>query len=300
MSKIAIISDIHSNVHTLELVLKDIERRGVDKIYCLGDLVTKYFYPKEVVDSIKENCEIVIKGNCDDRAATNEKYKFTRDQLGLDRIDYLDNLPTKKQLLINKVIVNLYHSNPHDIDSMFNPLFNDNAHTRYKDSTIETKDYKKMFEDGDEPQTTIVGHTHMNYIGVEENNELNIKNGSTIITPTTNSIINVGSVGEHVTLTKDKNDGYTHLINPYVTYLLLDDHNLEEGLNAEIIKIPYSDELTKIYFDSVKKQISGEFPYSPIYTERIKESLLTHDSEFETKQAIEEVSKEYEKFRKER
>ena len=54
MTKIAIISDIHANIDALNLVLKDIEKRGVDKIICLGDLVTKYFYPAEVVDAINE------------------------------------------------------------------------------------------------------------------------------------------------------------------------------------------------------------------------------------------------------
>lgn len=66
MEKIAIISDIHANIIALEEVLKDIEKRKVNRIFCLGDLVTKGSSPCEVVDKIKEKCEIVVKGNCDD------------------------------------------------------------------------------------------------------------------------------------------------------------------------------------------------------------------------------------------
>ncbi len=35
----AIISDIHSNLGALEAVLEDIDRRGADRIVCLGDII---------------------------------------------------------------------------------------------------------------------------------------------------------------------------------------------------------------------------------------------------------------------
>lgn len=296
MSKIAIISDIHSNKHALDLVLKDVEKRGVDKIYCLGDIVTKYYYPSEVVDRIKDNCDIVIKGNCDDLVVKNQNYKFARDRLGIDRIDYLDNLPVKKQLEINKVLVNLFHSNPKDLDSMFNPVFSDNSHTRYKDMTIPTSEYNKMFED-DKAQTSIVGHTHMDYIGLEENDEFKVKNESTTILPTDKAIINVGSVGENVTLIKE-NEGYNHYINPYVTYLLLDDKNMEAGFNAEIIKVPYSKELINVYMDSMKNQMSGNFPFSPNDTKRIEESLRNNGIDIKYNEDYVNTVREYNNYRK--
>ena len=66
MDKIAIISDIHGNLESLKEVLKDIRERGIEKIYCLGDIIAKGTYQQECVDLIRENCEIVIKGNCDE------------------------------------------------------------------------------------------------------------------------------------------------------------------------------------------------------------------------------------------
>ena len=39
MDKIAIISDIHGNLEALKAVLKDIQERNIDKIFCLGDII---------------------------------------------------------------------------------------------------------------------------------------------------------------------------------------------------------------------------------------------------------------------
>ena len=297
MSKIAIISDIHANKDALELVLKDIEKRQVDKIYCLGDLVSKYFYPAEVVDSIKENCEIVIKGNCDDLVANNENYKFARSKLGLDRIEYLDNLPVKEQLMINKVLLNLYHANPKDLDTMFNPLFNKHEKTRYKDQYIKSQDYDKMFED-DKKQTTIVGHTHMNYMGIEKDNKLVVDNNLNIITPNDRAIINTGSVAEHIDLVENQDGTIDHRIVPYVTYLILDDSNLKEGIKVEMVTIDSKSTLIKVFMDSTSKQISNEFPFSPLYTKRMKDSIDSFDSNVMDTKLVEEKYQEFENFRK--
>ena len=167
MSKIAFISDIHANIEALNLILKDIEKKNVNQIICLGDLVTKYFYPSEVVDAVKENCKIVIKGNCDDLVATDERYVFARSKLGRDRIDYLNNLPLNYKFKIDDKKINLYHSSPKSIDKIFNPLFSGNKYTDYKDKIIE--DYNDMFEDN---LISILGHTHQSYIGAEECNKL--------------------------------------------------------------------------------------------------------------------------------
>jgi hypothetical protein len=35
----AVISDVHSNLEALTVVLTDIEKRGIETIYCLGDVV---------------------------------------------------------------------------------------------------------------------------------------------------------------------------------------------------------------------------------------------------------------------
>lgn len=64
--KIAVISDIHSNIYALEEVLKDIKNRNVDLVVCTGDLVGYGTRPNEVINLIRENKILTIMGNYDD------------------------------------------------------------------------------------------------------------------------------------------------------------------------------------------------------------------------------------------
>ena len=61
----AIISDIHSNLEALTTVLTDIESRGIETVYCLGDIVGYAANPKECLDLVMEKAEFAILGNHD-------------------------------------------------------------------------------------------------------------------------------------------------------------------------------------------------------------------------------------------
>ena len=50
MDKIAIISDVHGNITALNTVLKDIKKRNINKIFCLGDSIIKCVNPDLVID----------------------------------------------------------------------------------------------------------------------------------------------------------------------------------------------------------------------------------------------------------
>lgn len=72
--KIAIISDIHEDVVSLRLAIKQISKLNCDEIVCLGDIVgfQPEFYPYsdtrnayECLSIIKSNCSVVIAGNHD-------------------------------------------------------------------------------------------------------------------------------------------------------------------------------------------------------------------------------------------
>ena len=66
VASVAFISDIHGNRPALEAVLADIRRRGVQDIYCLGDLVGYGPDPNGVIDLIREMGIPAIAGNYDD------------------------------------------------------------------------------------------------------------------------------------------------------------------------------------------------------------------------------------------
>ncbi len=110
----ALISDIHGNLEALEAVLQDIEQRGVDQIFCLGDVIGYGPNPRECIDLVMENCTVTLLGNHDEGALFDpngfnvgaEKAIFwTRDQLESPhdrrnerRIDFLSELPRTHRL----------------------------------------------------------------------------------------------------------------------------------------------------------------------------------------------------------
>ena len=61
----AIISDIHSNIEALQVVLDDLDRRSVKEVYCLGDVIGYGANPKECLDLVMERCEVTLCGNHD-------------------------------------------------------------------------------------------------------------------------------------------------------------------------------------------------------------------------------------------
>jgi predicted phosphodiesterase len=77
MRRIAIISDIHSNMAALDAVLADIAQQNVESIYCLGDVVGYGPQPVEAMKKIIEVCEPgkVLCGN-HDHAVVHEPIGF--------------------------------------------------------------------------------------------------------------------------------------------------------------------------------------------------------------------------------
>ena len=63
--KIALISDVHSNLEALEEVLRDIEKEGVEKIHFLGDAIGYGTDPNKCVKLISKHCDIKLLGNHD-------------------------------------------------------------------------------------------------------------------------------------------------------------------------------------------------------------------------------------------
>ncbi|MEN6384889.1 MAG: metallophosphoesterase family protein [Phycisphaerales bacterium] len=61
----AIISDIHSNIEALTTVLADIEKRGIKKIYCLGDIIGYGPNPKDCLDLVIAKTQACVMGNHD-------------------------------------------------------------------------------------------------------------------------------------------------------------------------------------------------------------------------------------------
>ena len=67
--RIALIGDLHGNLPALEAVARDIQGRGADAVYCLGDMTGKGPSSPETLDWALANCAVVLMGNWDDGIA---------------------------------------------------------------------------------------------------------------------------------------------------------------------------------------------------------------------------------------
>ena len=123
--KIAIISDIHGNYHALDAVISDISKKDINYTICLGDIIGKGVNSRKCIDLVKEKCDIVLKGNVDDRFCMNpedfkqnereyERIKFYRNLLTQEDIKYLNNLPLCTEFYLSGNLVRLFHASPND------------------------------------------------------------------------------------------------------------------------------------------------------------------------------------------
>ncbi len=77
--RIAIISDIHSNIEALTEVLKTIDKQKVDRIVSLGDVVGYGASPNPCCELVREHAEVTLLGNHDAAVAGRMDYSFYYD-----------------------------------------------------------------------------------------------------------------------------------------------------------------------------------------------------------------------------
>ncbi|MCX6132657.1 MAG: metallophosphoesterase family protein [Ignavibacteriales bacterium] len=63
--RIAIISDVHSNLEALTSAFGAMESRRVDEVVCLGDTVGYGANPNECLGLIRSRCSVILQGNHD-------------------------------------------------------------------------------------------------------------------------------------------------------------------------------------------------------------------------------------------
>ena len=63
--RVAVLSDVHSNLPALEAVLAAVDAVGVDEVWCLGDVVGYGAQPDTCAELIRERCEVCLVGNHD-------------------------------------------------------------------------------------------------------------------------------------------------------------------------------------------------------------------------------------------
>jgi len=175
--KIAILSDIHANIFAFRSVLDDIEKHDIRKILISGDLIGYYYWPDEVINicmneslftCIKGNHEVILEKCLDKKTHMNNYskkygsgYKYCKQKLSIDQLDWLFNLPKKLKLNINGEGIFLGHGSLNSADEYI-----------YPDASIE-----EILKNYSTEKYTIFGHTHHSFIH-SHNNKFLINPGS--------------------------------------------------------------------------------------------------------------------------
>ena len=252
--RIEIISDIHGNLEALKSTIKDIKTKHIDKIYCLGDIISKGNHTHECIEIIRKECEIVLRGNCDrhfsgvlDKEKVKERLK-EKAQIEIDRWDnlneilteeekqYLNKLPYSHEFYLSGSLVRMFHASP-ERDNLV-VINQDFLETKYKMFLPSEKTLSQKVAD-----IVVYGHIHHQYMDKMYNKTL----------------LNTGSVGNSFCLIRnDKKDSNVKEIRQ-AHYVILEGKYGEKEYSAstvgiEFVKVPYNVE-KELEDDAYEKDI---------------------------------------------
>ena len=270
--RIAIISDIHGNLEALKTTLKDIKKRNIDKIFCLGDIVEKGCHAEECVKLVRENCDIVVQGNCDvdidESVYTVSKHNISVDLmkkranwlnelLSEESKKYLLSLPFSYEFYMSGSLIRIFHAHPEKKTGVI--INEDSYETKYK-----------MFEPSENTVSqkvadiVIYGHLHAPFMNKMYNKTL----------------INVGSVGNSFNVVRDDKKDSNVLETTASNYLILDGEYGAENYGAdfsfEFVRVPYDIDKE---LEDLDKNLEPE-----AYEKELKEGRYRNMSKIQEKQ----------------
>ncbi len=155
--KIAVISDVHSNLQALEAVLRDIRAADVDYILCAGDIVGYGANPNECCNLVHREARQAVFGNHELAALTGdtiwmnkmaaEAAIWTGGVLNQESKDYLNQLEISARSENSGRTMVMYHGS---VDSAIEYVYEE-------DASLD------LFQRAD-ADILILGHTHIPYV----------------------------------------------------------------------------------------------------------------------------------------
>jgi predicted phosphodiesterase len=204
--RVAVISDIHGNLHALDAVVRAVEQEKPDAVWCLGDLVGYGPRPNDCCAKVAARADICLAGNhdlgvlgelpLDDFSfEAAESARWTQEVLDKDARSYLESLESSTTL--DDPPVGLYHASPRD------PIW---------EYVLDVFSMRASLEDTSTP-LVLVGHSHVPLLGALEDGRLRAEHapdGTEVDLSAGRLLLNPGSVGQ-------PRDG-----DPRAAFLLLD------------------------------------------------------------------------------
>ena len=190
MCRIAVISDIHSNLQALEAVWARIAELSVDQVFCLGDIVGYGARPAECLGKIRSAGVRCVQGNHDALVADgNQNLDFNiyslaavehnRPLLSDDDLQWLGGLPTSLRLDDDALFV---HGAPDDRD-------------RYLIYLDDPQDASARIEEEDGAGVCFFGHTHHPVV-FDGHGFVPVRQKTIVLDEAHRVLVNPGSVGQ--------------------------------------------------------------------------------------------------------
>lgn len=217
MKRIALFGGLYSNYLALEAALRDVHGRGVDAIYCLGDLGAFGPHPDRVFPLLQQANVQCIQGNYDhsignefpdcqcgytdsrDNYFAQISYDYTFQNTSIENRRWLKRLPQQLTVTIGTSTVLLCHGSPRQMNEF---LWESTTSTHFLDSLAE------------QLQVDVLCATHT---GIKWRRKLS--HGGWFV--------NVGVLG------RPENDGHT---NVWYTLLTIDER---QGPQIEFVPVEY-------------------------------------------------------------
>ncbi len=196
--KFAIISDIHSNLESLEKAIEIIESFSIEKIICLGDIIGYGANPNECLEIVKKYCDQIILGNHDEASLSSEHEENHFNSIALTSLNWtIDNLNKQSKNFLKKLPYKVeyndflfVHSSPKEFKKWHYIL-------THHEATVNFKFFHHKI--------CFFGHTHIPYVfiqnptqgffSVEENSkQYDIK--KIFLNKKNKYLINPGSIGQ--------------------------------------------------------------------------------------------------------
>jgi predicted phosphodiesterase len=152
MTRIALFGGIYSNYLALEAAIADVRRRGVDAIYCLGDLGAFGPHPDRAIELLREHNIACVRGNYDDSIGrgladcqcgytdprdnhfAQISYDYTFAHTSADNRAWLRTLPSEIRLELDGQRVLLCHGSPRRMNEF---LWESTTSTHFLDRLAE-------------------------------------------------------------------------------------------------------------------------------------------------------------------
>ena len=219
--KLAILSDIHSNVFALESVIADAKSRSADVLVNLGDIFYGPIAPKATYEVLMKHDFITISGNQDrqiyestsEEISSNPTMQFILDDLGVEPIEWMKSLPFDRQF--NEEIYFCHGTPKSDLIYLLEDV-SSGAPLLREDHVITE------LLSGQTSSLICCGHTHL---------------ARTVVLNSGQTVVNPGSVGLQSYMDEEPVVHSMQNFNSHASYSIIE--KSENGWVVDNIKVPY-------------------------------------------------------------